>query len=126
MRRIVISLAILALPSLAQAAGLQVSGRAGYLSEWEIKATADETTVAGKKEFSGPLTLTHVGLCSVNGPTVKSGEIRFQTGPSSSWVKATLSFDGQKCTFLGTRSDTFDGIMDCPNTQGVPLSLTIK
>jgi hypothetical protein len=44
------------------------------------------------KEFSGPLTFTHVGLCSVDGPLAKSGQIKFEVSgsKSSSKIQAAL------------------------------------
>lgn len=121
------AIALLALPSVAAAASLTVTGRAGYLSEWELSATAEERTVAGKKEFSGPLTLKHVGVCSANGPVEKTGEIHLRmSGLFSPRLKATLKFEGVECTVSGTRSDIFDGDMNCSDARVVPLSLSVK
>ncbi len=113
-------------PSLADAAGVQVTGRAGYLSEWELQASAQETTHALTRELSGLFTLTHTGLCSVKGPTVKSGEIHIRMSRLSSSVQASLTLDGAQCSFVGSGSDRLEGILDCPDAHGVPLSLSIK
>jgi hypothetical protein len=45
-----------------QAGSIQVAGKLGYLSEWEI--SAEVTPDARKKEFSGPLTIRHTGVCT--------------------------------------------------------------
>src|SRR5215471_3088220 len=40
----------------------------------------------------------HVGLCSVNGPQERPGNIRIKLSASSK-VAATISFDGDHCTY---------------------------
>jgi len=112
----------------AQSRSLQVLGTAGYLSEWELNGTVMEKSPAGSNEFSGALTWKHVGLCSMNGPQEKSGEIRFQiskSGPSSQ-IHAAISLDGAKCTYNGEFSGSSSGHMDCSDAKGVPLSISIK
>jgi hypothetical protein len=112
----------------AQSRSLQVLGTAGYLSEWELNGTVMEKSPAGSNEFSGALIWKHVGLCSVNGPQEKSGEIRFQiskSGPSSQ-IHAAISLDGAKCTYNGEFSGSSSGHMDCSDAKGVPLSISIK
>ena len=112
---------VLLLPTLAHAEVL--AGKAGYLSEWEIKATVAAT----KGEFSGPMTMTHVGLCAVAGPLEKVGEIRYRlSGVLTSKMDATLTFDGERCGFSAFRSEGYKGVMDCPGTKGVPLTIFVK
>ena len=119
------SLLILA-PALAQAAPLQVTGKAGYLSEWEVTATASPSA-SEAREFSGPLVVKHIGLCNPNGPVEKTGEIKLKvTGLSRSTLDATLTFGGQTCSFRAYKAETIEGTMDCPDTRGVPITLTIK
>jgi hypothetical protein len=81
-----------------EAKSLQIEGTAGYLSEWEISGAVTEGISAEGNEFLGRLTWKHVGLCSVNGPQQKSGEIRFRISRSGSLarINATLSFDGSQ------------------------------
>jgi hypothetical protein len=63
----------------ARSGSLRVEGTAGYLSKWQLSGdVTEERTTAGAKEFFGPLTWKHVGLCSPNGPEEKRGEIRIQ------------------------------------------------
>lgn len=110
-----------------RASEVTIAGQAGYLSEWEVTARAREITIGGRTEFSGPLTMRHVGLCTVNGPVEKSGEIRFrQTGLIASGIEATLIFGEERCTFAASGARTYDGVMQCPGTRGVPLSLRVK
>jgi hypothetical protein len=104
-----------------------ITGRAGYISEWEITARAYATTTRQRTEFAGPLVMKHVGLCTINGPVEKSGEIRFRRiGFISSGIEATLTFGDEQCTFTANGGDTLDGIMQCPGTRGVPLSLKVN
>ena len=110
----------------ARAQSLQVAGKAGYLQEWELAATVAPRTSRGKTEFSGALILKHVGVCSTGGIEEKSGEIRFHMLGAASRIKAKLVVDGAECAFDGTLSETATGVMECPGTQGVPLSLWTK
>src|SRR6476646_9618621 len=109
---------VLLLPTFARCEVL--AGKAGYLSEWEIKATVAAT----QGEFSGPMTMTHVGLCTVAGPVEKVGEIHYRlSGVLTSKMNATLTFGGERCEFSAYRSEGYKGVMDCPGTKGVPLTI---
>jgi hypothetical protein len=112
----------------AHAQFLQVTGATGYLSEWEVNGSITETISGRVREFSGPLTVRHIGLCSQVGPEEKVAEIKFQIVKSSLWphFRATMTMDGAKCTFSGKFSDTYSGFMDCTDAKGVPVTLSIK
>ena len=124
MRVLCLAVALL-LPAPAQAEVIKVAGKAGYLSEWEV--TASVSADASAREFSGPMTMTHTGLCTVSGPVEKSGELRYRlSGLFRSKMDATLTIDGMRCTFSGTLSQAYSGVMDCPGTKGVPLTISVK
>jgi hypothetical protein len=74
--KLLIVLAALATPAGAQS--LQVFGYTGVLGEWELTASVTEKASWRTKEFSGPLTMKHVGVCTQDGPEQKTGEIRFK------------------------------------------------
>ncbi len=116
----------LAAPAQAQAQSLQVTGHAGILGEWELAATVTERAAARTKEFAGPLTLKHVGMCTQDGPEEKAGEMRLQLSHASSRMTATLRFDGVECSYSGRLSDSYDGTMNCPDRRPVPLKLWVK
>jgi hypothetical protein len=105
---------------------LQVIGYSGYLGEWELTATVTETTPGSAAEYSGPLTMKHVGICTQDGPEEKTGALRFQMSISSSRLNATLSVAGVECTYSGQLSNSYVGTMNCPGRQGVPLRLWVK
>jgi hypothetical protein len=112
----------------AQARTLQIAGTAGYLSEWEIKASADPELSAAAGEHRGPISWKHVGLCAVNGPVEKSGNIKLRIsgwGPFSR-IDATMSFDQTQCTYSGSYAAQTKGTMDCSDAKGIPITLTIK
>lgn len=112
----------------AQAQLRQIVGTAGYLSEWELKGAVTEKISAGRREFSGPVTWKHIGLCRVNGPEEKRGEIRVQiegSGPTSR-VDATVSLESVQCTYSGNFFDNTSGAMDCSDAKGVPLTFSFK
>jgi len=113
----------------ARARSLHVTGTAGYLSEWELNAdVANVTASGGREEFSGPLTLKHVGLCSANGPEEKTGKIEFYVSKSvwSSEIHATLFINGARCSYSGALAGGSGGFMDCSDGNGVPLTLLLK
>jgi len=119
-----IVLSALATPAGAQS--LQVTGYTGYLGEWELTATVTESVSGRTKEYSGPLTMKHVGLCTQDGPEEKTGEMRLQISASSSGLNAKLSVAGIECTYSARLSDSYTGTMNCPDRGPVPLRLWVK
>jgi hypothetical protein len=117
-------IALVALTTPAGAQSLQVFGYAGLLGEWELTAsvTGNEST----EEFSGPLTMRHVGICTQDGPEEKTGSIRFRLTKSSSQIRATFLVDGAECSYSARLSDFFTGTLNCPDRPAVPLMLWVK
>ena len=124
MRALLLLIMLGALATPAQAQSRQVIGYAGVLGEWELAATVTETASRRAGEFSGPVTMTHVGICTQDGPEEKTGELRFQL--SSSRLTATLLLAGVACTYSGKLSDSYSGVMNCADRSAVPLRLWIK
>ena len=133
--RILFRLIVLSgLATTADAQSLQVIGYAGVLGEWELTANVTQKT-SGRmtSEFYGPLTMTHVGLCTQAGPEQKSGEISFRIfgssfamfGSSAS-IEAKLLVDGVECSYSARLSDAYKGLMNCPDRRAVPLTLWLK
>jgi len=114
------ALSALAAPSVA--APRDVIGYAGVLGEWELTATVAETGPAG--ELSGAATMTHVGVCTQDGPEQRSGAIKVQL--SASRLNATLSFPDAECSYSATLSDAYKGQMTCPGRPAVPLTLWLR
>ena len=81
MRALFLPIVLGALATPASAQSLQIVGYSGYLGEWELTATVTETASGHTKEYSGPLTMKHVGLCTQDGPEEKTGEMRLQISP---------------------------------------------
>jgi hypothetical protein len=125
-RTFLIAIVLAALATAAWAQSRELIGYAGALGEWELTATVTEKTSWFTKEYSGSLTMTHVGLCTQEGPEEKSGEIRIQISALSSRLNATLSVDGVACTYSGILSDSYTGMMNCTNRQAVPLKLWVR
>jgi hypothetical protein len=99
----------------------QVIGYAGPLGEWELAADVSE---ANAGEFSGPATMTHVGLCTQDGPEQKSGDIRLRI--STSRLDATLSLAGIECSYSASFSDAYKGQLSCPGLPAQPLTLWLR
>jgi len=110
----------------AAAASLEIVGYSGLLGEWELTATVTEDGSDTPKNYSGPLSMKHVGLCTQDGPEEKSGNLRVQMLPSSPQMEATLLMDGVECRYRGVLSDFYSGTMSCPGREAVPLKLWIK
>jgi hypothetical protein len=125
-RALSLAIALAALATAAQAQTHEVIGYAGDLGEWELTATVVEKTSSLTKEYAGPLTMTHVGICTQEGPEEKTGDIRFQISALSSRLNATLSVDGVACTYSGILSDSYTGMMSCADRPAVPLKLWVK
>jgi hypothetical protein len=107
----------------AEAQTLEGLGQAGVLGEWEL--TAKLTATGTQKEFSGPLVMKHVGVCTVDGPEQKTGEIKLQLSGASR-VKATLLVDGVACVYAGRKSDSYTGLLRCQAQRDVPLLMWLK
>ena len=125
-RRVLPLIAFIALATPARAQSLEVLGYAGALGEWELTATVTEDASRPIKEFSGPLTMRHVGICSQDGPEEKTGEIRFQLSSVSTASSATIVIAGEACTYKGSFSESRPGTMACPDKGAVPLTLWLK
>ena len=119
-------LLILGSTSLGALESLEVLGQAGVLGEWELTANLAATNAA-RKEFSGPLVMKHVGLCTQDGPEVKKGELRVQLSGASR-MKATLVMEGAiaPCSYQGQKSDAYKGVMRCPDQREMPLLIWLK
>lgn len=110
----------------ASAQSLEVFGYAGVLGEWELTATVTENASRRSKDFSGPLTMMHVGLCTQDGPERKTGQIRLQLSSSPSRLNAIILVAGVVCSYSGRLSDSYTGVMTCPDREAVPLKLWVK
>jgi hypothetical protein len=110
----------------AHAEVIQVTGKLGFLAEWEVSAKVTESAASHKVEFSGPLKIRHIGVCSHDGPDEILGEIRYRiTGWITRRMHATLVLDGSKCTFEGKLSGVYDGVISCERWHGIPLTLAV-
>jgi hypothetical protein len=127
MQRFAVAVLLLMAPKAAvwaaEAETLQILGQAGLLGEWEL--TANVKAASAQKQFSGPLVMKHVGLCTVDGPEQKTGEIQLQLFGSSR-IKATLLVDGVACSYAGRKSDSYSGLLHCPERRDVPLRMWLK
>ena len=103
-----------------------VTGQFGILGEWELTATVTKQTDGGGRRWSGPLTLKHIGLCSVDGPEEKAGELRLDVSDPPGEATGTLLIDGTACTFTGRLADEYHGVMTCPDRRGEPMMLSIE
>ena len=73
-----------------------------------------------------PSRMTHVGLCTQEGPEQRKGEIRIEMIGPASRLKATMLFDGEECGYSATLSDAYKGTMTCPRRPAMPLTLWVR
>ena len=125
MRALLLSIGLVAIFAPAHAQPLEIVGYSGYLGEWELTATVTETT-PGRKGYSGPLTMKHVGLCTQDGPEERTGEMHIDLLASSSRLDAPLTVAGVECSYSGRLSDSYTGTLACPDREAVPLKLWVK
>ena len=107
----------------AQAQSYLATGQIGYLQEWEIKGSLARITTRSGADYSGPVTLRHVGLCSANGIEEKAGVVQIKV--SSSRLEGTLALDDDSCKIVAQASPSYTGLLSCRNGQGVPISFSI-
>jgi hypothetical protein len=102
-----------------------VNGQVGYLQEWEMKANLAKTITDSGVSYDGPVTLRHVGLCSVNGVEEKSGVVRLTVSRRASSVEGTLSLKDDTCRIAASASKPHSGLLNCRDGQGVPIRFSI-
>jgi hypothetical protein len=122
---LLLSIVLAAFVGPVRAQSLEVIGYSGYLGEWELTASVTETA-PGRKGYSGPLVMKHVGVCTQDGPEEKIGEMHLEISASSSRLDATFSVAGVECSYSGRLSDSYTGTMTCPDREAVPLRLWVK
>jgi hypothetical protein len=125
-RALVLALPLCGATAPVCAQSLEVVGYSGYLGEWELTATVTETARGEGREYSGPLSMKHVGICTQDGPEEKTGELRLRMATSHSQLHATLLVAGVECSYEGKLSDSYNGTMVCPDRETVPLKLWVK
>jgi hypothetical protein len=115
-----------ALSAPAQAAPRQILGYAGVLGEWELTAVVTEKPLAWAREYSGPVSMKHIGICTQDGPEEKTGEIRIQISGLTSQLDATLLVEGVECVYSARPSNPYSGMMACRDREAIPLKLWLK
>ncbi|WP_456728781.1 hypothetical protein [Bradyrhizobium sp. USDA 3364] len=115
---------VLAAP--ARADPVRVFGYGGVLGEWELNADVTERPSTPWREYHGTVSMTHIGLCTQNGPEQRKGEITIETTLSPARLKATMRLDGSECSYAATLSDAYKGIMNCPGRPAMPLTLWVR
>jgi hypothetical protein len=106
---------------------MELLGQAGVLGEWELTGNLTEGGSGPRKEFSGPLKMKHVGICTQDGPEERAGEIRLQlAGRSESQVTAELALDGVRCTYSARKTPAYEGTLSCAGRAPVPLLVWLK
>jgi hypothetical protein len=118
MRTIVAVILMFAAAPAAVAQSYSFSGQIGYLHEWEM--TGNLTRLGA--DYSGAMTLRHVGLCSVNG--VEQKQAHMQLKVSSARLEGTLVMDDDQCRIVASGSSG-SGLLTCRHGQDVPINLLI-
>jgi hypothetical protein len=104
---------------------LEVVGYAGDLGEWEVTASLTGKTSFWSKDFAGPLTMRHSGICTIEGPKEKTGEISLQISRWTLGLQATVMLDGVACSYSGRKLDFYAGVLNCADRR-IPLKLWLR
>ncbi|MEN3377204.1 MAG: hypothetical protein V7604_2559 [Hyphomicrobiales bacterium] len=115
-----------ALAAPAEAEPVRVFGYGGPLGEWELTADVAESASARARELRGAVIMTHVGLCTQDGPEQRKGEISIEMIGSGSRLTAKMLLDGAACSYAATLSDAYKGTMTCPERPAMPLTLWVR
>jgi hypothetical protein len=110
----------------ALAQSYAANGRIGYLGEWEMTGSLTRTANGASSDYTGPVTLRHVGLCSVNGAEEKSGVVQIRSQPKASAVEGTLALQDDNCHLVASRARAYSGVLNCRDGQGVPITFSIE
>jgi hypothetical protein len=102
------------------------NGQIGYLQEWEMKGSLTKTTTSASAVYSGPVTLRHVGLCSVNGVEEKSGAVEFRVSLKTSSIEGKLSMKDDDCRIVASAPPSYSGLLNCRDGQGIPIKFSIE
>ena len=106
-------------------AAMEILGQAGVLGEWELTGHLTESGPDAHRQFSGPLKMKHVGICTQDGPDERAGEIRLQL-TADSQVTAELVLDGAPCTYSARKTHNYEGTLSCEGRAPVPLLVWLK
>lgn len=105
---------------------IEFLGQAGVLGEWELTGNLTESGPGLRNEFAGPLKMTHVGICTQDGPEERAGEIRLQLAGSESQVTAELVLDGAPCRYSARKTRAYEGTLSCTGRAPVPLLVWLR
>lgn len=111
--------------SLAGAQSYSADGQIGYLQEWEMKGNLAKTMTRAGENYTGPVTLRHVGLCSANGIEEKSGLVQLRILSKNSGFDGTLALADDNCRISASGGQPYTGLLSCRNGQGIPIHFTI-
>ncbi|MDI4238828.1 hypothetical protein OZ411_39220 [Bradyrhizobium sp. Arg237L] len=105
---------------------MEFLGQAGVLGEWELTGNLIESGSGPRKEFSGPLKMKHVGICTQDGPEERAGEIRLQLAGPDAQVTAEMVLDGARCSYTARKTRAYEGTLSCTGRASVPLLVWLK
>ena len=126
MRALFLFMVLSALATPATAQSLQVIGYAGMLGEWELTATVTKTAADYTKEYSGPFTMKHIGLCTQDGPEEKIGEMRFHLSTSSSEIACDIAGSWRRMCLQRTTIRLLHGHHELPRSTGGPAQTMVE
>ncbi len=117
--------ATLSISSAALAQSYSAKGQIGYLQEWEMEGRLARTLTSSGVNYNGPVTLRHVGLCSVNGVEEKSGVVWLKLSPKTAGIDGTLAMADDNCRIVASAPPSYSGLLNCRDGQGVPIYFSI-
>lgn len=101
-------------------------GAVGFLQEWEIKADLAKSAARASDNYSGAITLRHIGLCSANGVEEKSGTVELKMSSKTADIEGTISLSGDQCRVSTTAALHYSGLLTCKSGDAIPIKLSIE
>lgn len=104
----------------------ELTGRFGYLGEWDVTATLASAKPGGTgpTEWSGTLKMKHNAICGPGETPEKVGHIRISVRGHR--YSARMELAGSACAFSGTLSESAHSFVSCGGERQIPLRLWFK
>ena len=94
---VLVVFALAVMMGLAQSQSLQITGTAGYLSEFELSGTVTESTSSGRTEFFGPLLWKLSGYAALTVRKKNAATSSLRCPERVLYLKSTRPYRSRKC-----------------------------
>lgn len=106
---------------------ITIKGQVGFIGEWALSSSLDPSgaPASGQANYSGALTMRHVGLCSANGPEEQKGQMTAAV-QNDTVSRLTLAYGTQRCDYARPEAPGTRTFLRCNNgAVQVPIRVWI-